>query len=121
MGRTATKGKRGKVHCAVYSIVFLLYGVIQGLSGSSFEETQRWMTVKDEKDSNFTPTFIKALKHLICGAILRESEIFDTFFLFVPNNNLSEQRKLFYWTSLKARYDTKMEFKVLNVNFYNFK
>ena len=99
--------------------MFLLYGVIQGLSGSSFEETQRWMTVKGEKVSNFIPPFVKSLKNLICGAILRESENFDILFLFVPNNNLSVQRKQ-YWASLQARYDTKMEFKVLNVNSINF-
>ena len=99
--------------------MFLLYGVIQGLSGSSFEETERWMTVKNEKVSTFTATFVKALKHLICGAILRESEIFDILFLFVPNNNLAVQRKQ-YWASLKAMYDSKMEFKVLNVNSFYF-
>ena len=114
------KEKGGKVNCAVYSIVFLLYGVIQGLSGSGsfFVETERWMTVKNEKVSTFTATFVKALKHLICGAILRESEIFDILFLFVPNNNLAVQRKQ-YWASLKAMYDSKMEFKVLNVNSFN--
>jgi hypothetical protein len=113
------KEKGGKVNCAVYSIVFLLYGVIQGLSGSSFENTQRWITVRGDEVSNFTGAFVKALKHLICGAILRESEIWDILFLFVPNNNLSQQRKL-YWTSLQARYHTKMEFKVLNVKSFNF-
>ena len=76
------KERGGKVNCAVYSIRFLLYGVIQGLSGSSFEETQRWMTVKGEKVSNFIPPFVKSLKNLICGAILRESENFDILFLF---------------------------------------
>ena len=113
------KEKGGKVNCAVYSIVFLLYGVIQGLSGTSFEETQRWMTVKGEKVSNFIPPFVKSLKNLICGAILRESEIFDLLFLFVPHDNLSTQRKQ-YWARLKSMYDSKMEFKVLNVNSINF-
>ena len=113
------KERGGKVNCAVYSIVFLLYGVIQGLSGSSFEETQRWMTVKGEKVSNFIPPFVKSLKNLICGAILRESEIFDLLFLFVPHDNLSTQRKQ-YWARLKSMYDSKMEFKVLNVNSINF-
>ena len=101
------------------SIVFLLYGVIQGLSGSSFEETQRWMTVKSEKVSNFIPAFVKSLKNLICGAILRESEIFDILFLFVPPDKLSTQRKQ-YWAWLKSTYDPHMEFKVLNVNSINF-
>jgi hypothetical protein len=113
------KERGGKVNCAVYSIVFLLYGVIQGLSGSSFEETQRWMTVKGEKVSNFIPAFVKSLKNLICGAILRESEIFDILFLFVPPDNLSTQRKQ-YWAWLKSTYDPHMEFKVLNVNSINF-
>jgi hypothetical protein len=113
------KERGGKVNCAVYSIVFLLYGVIQGLSGSSFEETQRWMTVKGEKVSNFIPAFVKSLKNLICGAILRESEIFDILFLFVPPDNLSTQRKQ-YWARLKSTYDPHMEFKVLNVNSINF-
>jgi hypothetical protein len=113
------KEKGGKVNCAVYSIVFLLYGVIQGLSGSSFEETQRWMTVKGEKVSNFIPGFVKSLKNLICGAILRESEIFDILFLFVPPDKLSTQRKQ-YWAWLKSTYDPHMEFKVLNVNSINF-
>ena len=77
------------------------------------------MTVRGDEVSNFTGAFVKALKHLICGAILRESEIFDILFLFVPHDNLSIPRKQ-YWARLKSMYDSKMEFKVLNVNFFYF-
>ena len=93
-----------KVHCGVYSLVFLLLGVSKGLTDLSFQSL--WLTTKEEQLLTFSHATIKAIKHLLCSALLRESDIFDICFLFVPENKWSDSRRAVYNT-LVASYEKK--------------
>jgi len=84
--------------------VFLLLGVSKGLTDLTFQSL--WLTTKKEQLLTFSHTTIKAIKHLLCGALLRESDIFDICFLFVPENEWSDSRRAVYNT-LAACFEKK--------------
>jgi hypothetical protein len=98
------QSEKTKVHCGVYSLVFLLLGVSKGLTDLSFQSL--WFTTKEEQLPTFNTATIKAIKHLLCSALLRESDIFDICFLFVPENKWSDSRRAVYNT-LVASYEKK--------------
>jgi hypothetical protein len=80
-----------KVHCGIYFIVCLLRGVSEGFCdyGANWDSID-WITPNGSLLTTFKPQLIQALKKLIVGAILCESDIFDIFYLFVPKSKRSE-------------------------------
>jgi hypothetical protein len=88
---TPQQTEKTKVHCGIYFVVFLLRGVSEGLSdnGANWDNID-WKKPNGSCLTTFTPELVQALKRLIVGAILGESDIFDIFYLFVPESKRSE-------------------------------
>jgi hypothetical protein len=79
--------------CGTYVTINLLRAYVEGLSENPFEEVPSWYSLTSKKECITIPIpILNAAKQLIADAILGRRDIFDLFYLLLPNQSLSQER-----------------------------
>jgi hypothetical protein len=101
--------------CGTYVIINLLRAYVEALSEHPFQQAPSWESTSGDTVDTIPTPILNAAKQLIVDAILGRRDLFDIFYLLLPHNKLSKERRdrgtaLFLevkWTAYKSKAATK--------------